>query len=58
MPYMRGLHLLEEGYTIEDIDASMRRFGMPMGPFEVVDEVGVDVAIKASGVLSRAFPER
>ena len=59
MPYMReALHLLEEGYTIEDIDASMRRFGMPMGPFEVVDEVGVDVANKASAVLSRAFPER
>ena len=27
-----------------DIDAAMRRFGMPMGPFEVLDEVGLDVA--------------
>ena len=36
MPYLReAMHLLEEGYPIADIDAAMRRFGMPMGPFEV-----------------------
>jgi len=59
MPYLReALHLLEEGFLVTDIDASMRRFGMPMGPFEVVDEVGLDVAQKVAGVLSAAFPER
>jgi len=59
MPYMReAMHLLEEGYALKDIDASMRAFGMPMGPFEVVDEVGVDVALKVAGVLSKAFPDR
>ncbi len=59
MPYLReALHLLEEGYTVSDIDSSMRRFGMPMGPFEVVDEVGLDVAQKVAGVLSAAFPDR
>ncbi len=59
MPYLReALHLLEEGYAVADIDASMKRFGMPMGPFEVVDEVGLDVAFKVAGVLSKAFPER
>jgi 3-hydroxyacyl-CoA dehydrogenase / enoyl-CoA hydratase / 3-hydroxybutyryl-CoA epimerase len=59
MPYLReALHLLEEGYTVPDIDEAMRRFGMPMGPFEVVDEVGLDVAYKVAGVLSKAFPER
>src|SRR5260221_3754858 len=36
----------------------MRKFGMPMGPFEVVDEVGLDVAAKVAGVLARAFRER
>jgi 3-hydroxyacyl-CoA dehydrogenase/enoyl-CoA hydratase/3-hydroxybutyryl-CoA epimerase len=36
----------------------MRRFGMPMGPFEVVDEVGLDVAAKVAGVLAKAFPQR
>ena len=59
MPYLReAMHLLEEGFTVRDIDASMRRFGMPMGPFEVVDEVGLDVAQKVAGVLAKAFPER
>lgn len=57
MPYLReATWLLEEGYEVADIDAAMRRFGMPMGPFEVVDEVGLDVAFKVAGVLSRAFP--
>ena len=59
MPYLReALHLLEEGYVVTDIDAAMKRFGMPMGPFEVVDEVGLDVAQKVAGVLVAAFPER
>jgi 3-hydroxyacyl-CoA dehydrogenase len=59
MPYLReAMALVEEGFAIVDVDAAMRRFGMPMGPFEVVDEVGLDVAQKVSAVLSRAFPDR
>jgi len=59
MPYLReALHMFEEGYRIRDIDDAMRRFGMPMGPFEVVDEVGLDVAAKVAGVLAKAFPDR
>jgi 3-hydroxyacyl-CoA dehydrogenase/enoyl-CoA hydratase/3-hydroxybutyryl-CoA epimerase len=59
MPYLReAMHLLEEGYPIAPIDAAMRRFGMPMGPFEVVDEVGLDVALRVAGILSKAFPDR
>jgi 3-hydroxyacyl-CoA dehydrogenase/enoyl-CoA hydratase/3-hydroxybutyryl-CoA epimerase len=59
MPYLReAMALLEEGFRLPDIDGAMRRFGMPMGPFEVVDEVGIDVAHKVAGVLSAAFPQR
>ena len=59
MPYLsEAMVLLEEGYPLVDIDKSMRLFGMPMGPFEVVDEVGLDVARKVAGVLSDAFPDR
>ena len=59
MPYLReAMHLFEEGFAVADVDASMRAFGMPMGPFEVVDEVGLDVAHKVAGVLSAAFPTR
>jgi len=59
MPYLReAMFLLEEGYALRDIDTAMRRFGMPMGPFEVLDEVGLDVAQKVAGVLTAAFPDR
>ena len=59
MPYLReAMYLLEEGYALRDIDGAMRDFGMPMGPFEVVDEVGIDVAHKVAGILAQAFPDR
>ena len=59
MPYLReALHLVEDGYRVADVDAAMRAFGMPRGPFEVLDEVGLDVAASVAAVLGRAFPER
>ncbi|MBI1797618.1 MAG: enoyl-CoA hydratase/isomerase family protein [Candidatus Eisenbacteria bacterium] len=59
MPYLgEAIAMLGEGYAIADVDLAMRRFGMPMGPFEVLDEVGLDVALKVAGVLGRAFPDR
>jgi 3-hydroxyacyl-CoA dehydrogenase len=59
MPYLsEAMTLLGEGYPLTEIDAAMRKFGMPMGPFEVLDEVGLDVANKVGGVLSKAFPDR
>lgn len=59
MPYLsEAMILLEEGYPLADLDRAMKRFGMPMGPFQVVDEVGLDVAKKVAGVLGAAFPDR
>lgn len=59
MPYLReAMYLVEESYRIQDVDLAMRRFGMPMGPFEVLDEVGLDVALKVAGILGKAFPDR
>ncbi|MFQ5952746.1 MAG: 3-hydroxyacyl-CoA dehydrogenase NAD-binding domain-containing protein, partial [Candidatus Omnitrophota bacterium] len=34
--------LLEEGMGIERVDRIARGFGMPMGPFELLDQVGLD----------------
>jgi len=58
-PYLNeaGL-LLMEGAPIELIDATMVRFGFPVGPIALLDEVGIDVAHKASGVMRAAFGER
>ncbi len=45
MPYLNeAVVLLAEGMKIADLDRTMRRFGMPMGPLQVIDQVGLDVA--------------
>jgi 3-hydroxyacyl-CoA dehydrogenase/enoyl-CoA hydratase/3-hydroxybutyryl-CoA epimerase len=58
-PYLNeaGL-LLGEGVPIEAIDRVMTGFGFPVGPIALLDEVGIDVAVKASGVMHAAFGER
>ena len=58
-PYMNeaGL-LLDQGVPIELIDRAMTRFGFPVGPVTLLDEVGLDVAVKAGGVMYAAFGER
>jgi 3-hydroxyacyl-CoA dehydrogenase len=53
-----ALRLLEEGVKIEVIDPAMERFGMPMGPFALMDQIGLDVAVHVAGVLREAFGER
>ncbi len=58
-PYMNEAgHLLREGTPIEVIDRTMTRYGFPVGPMALLDEVGVDVAQKASSVMHQAFGER
>lgn len=36
--------LLEEGASVERVDHAMEAFGMPMGPFTMMDVVGLDIA--------------
>ena len=50
--------LLSEGVTIELIDRTMTDWGFPVGPVALLDEVGLDVAQKASRVMHEAFGER
>lgn len=58
-PYMNEAgRLLAEGARIEDIDGAMTRWGFPVGPVTLLDEVGLDVAIKAGGVMLDAFGDR
>jgi 3-hydroxyacyl-CoA dehydrogenase/enoyl-CoA hydratase/3-hydroxybutyryl-CoA epimerase len=51
-------HLLMEGVPIEIIDEAMTRFGFPVGPITLSDEVGIDVAAKAGKVMREAFGDR
>ena len=58
-PYMNEAgHLLLEGAAIDELDRLMVAWGFPVGPITLLDEVGLDVAEKASGVLEAAFGER
>jgi 3-hydroxyacyl-CoA dehydrogenase/enoyl-CoA hydratase/3-hydroxybutyryl-CoA epimerase len=58
-PYMNEAgSLLLVGVAIEEIDRLMVQWGFPVGPITLLDEVGLDVAQKASGVLHDAFGDR
>lgn len=55
-PYMaEAMHLAESGVPLTTIDRCAEDFGMPMGPVELVDSVGLDVALNVSEVLGKAF---
>jgi 3-hydroxyacyl-CoA dehydrogenase/enoyl-CoA hydratase/3-hydroxybutyryl-CoA epimerase len=55
-PYMgEAMYLAEEGVSLPAIDRAAENFGMPMGPVELVDTVGIDVALNVSKVLGAAF---
>ena len=44
IPYLaEALVLAEEGAEITVVDETMKRWGMPMGPFELLDEIGLDI---------------
>jgi 3-hydroxyacyl-CoA dehydrogenase len=53
-----AVRLVLEGCRIEDVDAALTGFGMPVGPLALLDDVGLDVAAKGGEVLQAAFPER
>jgi 3-hydroxyacyl-CoA dehydrogenase / enoyl-CoA hydratase / 3-hydroxybutyryl-CoA epimerase len=55
---VEALWLLDEGYRIEDLDRAMTEWGMPVGPMELTDEVGIDVATKVAHILHEAFSDR
>jgi 3-hydroxyacyl-CoA dehydrogenase/enoyl-CoA hydratase/3-hydroxybutyryl-CoA epimerase/enoyl-CoA isomerase len=58
-PYLsEAVRLVREGCRIEDVDRAMTDFGMPVGPLALLDDVGLDVAVKAGEVLQASFPQR
>jgi 3-hydroxyacyl-CoA dehydrogenase len=58
-PYMNeALALLEEGAEIKAIERASKSFGMPMGPIELYDMVGMDTALYAGRTMWEAFPDR
>ena len=57
-PYMlEAMRAVDEGVSPETVDEVMLAFGMPMGPIELVDMVGLDVAMAAGKGLAGAAAE-
>ena len=58
-PYLNeATRLFGEGFEPARVDAAVRDFGMPMGPFELLDEIGLDVAAKVAVFLHGALGAR
>lgn len=58
-PYLNeSLELLGEGADPWAIERAATDFGMPLGPLELYDMVGLDTAMYAGRVILEAFPDR
>jgi 3-hydroxyacyl-CoA dehydrogenase / enoyl-CoA hydratase / 3-hydroxybutyryl-CoA epimerase len=56
IPYMQeGMIAVEQGAAAEVVDAAAVRFGMPMGPIELADVVGLDVCKHVGEIIGTAL---
>jgi len=57
-PYMQNaFRMIDEGMKPETIDRAMEAFGMPMGPAELADTVGLDICLAAGKGLAKGRSE-
>jgi len=53
MPYlMEAVELVSEGVPVTAVDEAATRFGMPMGPIELADTVGLDICLSVGDILA------
>ena len=58
-PYINeAIRMLTEGERVDNIDAALVKFGFPVGPIQLLDEVGIDTGTKIIPVLEAAYGER
>src|SRR3954468_15331005 len=57
-PYMlNAFRLMDAGVKPETLDRAMQEFGMPMGPAELADTVGLDICLAAGKGLAKGKTE-
>ncbi|MDI3469956.1 MAG: 3-hydroxyacyl-CoA dehydrogenase / enoyl-CoA hydratase / 3-hydroxybutyryl-CoA epimerase [Pseudolabrys sp.] len=57
-PYMlEAMVMLNDGVKKETIDKAAEDFGMPMGPIELADEVGLDICLHVAEMLRGSLPD-
>ena len=58
-PYLNeASYLLLEGAAVDEIDSALVDFGFPVGPLQLLDEVGIDVGSKVAHIMQGAFGDR
>ncbi|MDR4479929.1 MAG: 3-hydroxyacyl-CoA dehydrogenase NAD-binding domain-containing protein [Nitrospira sp.] len=59
-PYLNeAVWCLQDGdASIQEIDQDMVAFGMPVGPFTLLDTVGLDIALDVARILHRSYGPR
>jgi 3-hydroxyacyl-CoA dehydrogenase/enoyl-CoA hydratase/3-hydroxybutyryl-CoA epimerase len=58
-PYLNeATFLLAEGASVEEVDRALTEFGFPIGPLQLLDEIGIDLGSKVAHVLHGAFGAR
>ena len=59
VPYLyEAMFALQDGIPMETIDEAALRFGMPMGPVELADVVGLDVCKHVGEIVSQALDKQ
>jgi 3-hydroxyacyl-CoA dehydrogenase/enoyl-CoA hydratase/3-hydroxybutyryl-CoA epimerase len=55
-PYMiEAMVMIDEGVSKETIDKAAEKFGMPMGPIELADQVGLDICLDVADMLKKSL---
>jgi 3-hydroxyacyl-CoA dehydrogenase / enoyl-CoA hydratase / 3-hydroxybutyryl-CoA epimerase len=58
-PYLLdAAELFENGVEAEKIDNALLKWGMPMGPLRLIDEIGIDVTVDIAATLEKAYGKR
>ena len=58
-PYLLdAAELFESGVDAERLDRALVKWGMPMGPLRLIDEIGVDITIDIGNTLEKAYGQR
>jgi 3-hydroxyacyl-CoA dehydrogenase/enoyl-CoA hydratase/3-hydroxybutyryl-CoA epimerase len=58
-PYVNeAAFIFNDGAAVEDIDKALVDFGFPVGPMQLLDEVGIDVGAKVAHIMHDAFGAR
>jgi len=58
-PYLlEAAELFESNVSAEEIDDALVKWGMPMGPLRLIDEIGIDITVDIAATLEKAFGAR